>query len=190
MPKKKTTRNHALIVDDDTESVSLIVRLRAPALILGLFLGIAISFLTSNFEEVLNRDIRVAFFLPFIVYLADAIGTQTQTIYARDLQTGRTKFHNYLVKETMVGLIFGIAFSLFSGALVIYWFQDQLLALSIGVSLFVTVLTAPLIALLTTEATNRLNYDPAAEAGPLATVIQDMVCVVIYGLICSAIILS
>jgi magnesium transporter len=181
---------NAPYVDDDTESVGLIVRLRGPALLLGLGLGIAISFVASNFEKVLSHDVRIAFFLPFIVYLADAIGTQTQTIYARDLQTGTTKFHNYLIKETLIGLIFGLLFSVISAALIMFWFHDSLLTLSIALSIFTTILFAPLVALLTTEVSYRLNCDPAAEAGPIATVIQDMLSVVIFGLISSAIILA
>jgi len=186
---KPNSHPNAPYIDDDTESVSLIVRLRAPALALGLGLGIGISFITSNFEKVLSHDVRVAFFLPFIVYLADAIGTQTQTIYARDLQTGRTKFHNYLIKETFIGLIFGSLFSLISGALIMFWFNDQILALCISSAVFITVLVAPMVALLTTEISYRLNCDPAAEAGPISTVIQDMLSIVIFGLISSAILL-
>lgn len=191
MKKKKEKLKHPSppYVDDDTESVGLIARLRAPALILGLGLGIVISFITSNFEKVLSHDVRIAFFLPFIVYLADAIGTQTQTIYARDLQTGRTGFHNYLIKETLIGLIFGSVFSLISAGLLMVWFRDQMLVLSVGLAVFITVLLAPMVALLTTEISYRFNCDPAAEAGPIATVIQDMLSVVIFGIISSLILL-
>jgi magnesium transporter len=71
-----------------------------------------------------------------------------------------------------------------------FWFHDSLLTLSIALSIFTTILFAPLVALLTTEVSYRLNCDPAAEAGPIATVIQDMLSVVIFGLISSAIILA
>lgn len=64
--------------DDDYESIGTLMKLRAPALVIGLFLGIGISFITSRFEEVLSHNLRVAFFLPFVVYIADAIGTQTE----------------------------------------------------------------------------------------------------------------
>ena len=66
--------------DDDTESVRTLVRLRFPSLICGLFLGIAISFLTSRFEEVLSKNIQVAYFLPFVIYMAAAVGTQTEAM--------------------------------------------------------------------------------------------------------------
>ena len=61
--------------DDDISSVSLLFKLRTPSLLIGLFLGLVMSFITSRFEEALLENIALAFFLPLIVYLADAIGT-------------------------------------------------------------------------------------------------------------------
>ena len=39
----------------------------------------------AQFEDILTRNISIAFFLPGIVYLADAIGTQTEAIAVRGL---------------------------------------------------------------------------------------------------------
>lgn len=183
-------KKRIIYADDDTESVGLLMRLRAPGLVLGLVLGIFISFLTSRFEEVLTQNIRAAFFLPFIVYIADAIGTQTQAIYARDLKTGKACFHTYLVKESLIGIFFGIIFSFLSGGIILWWLDDQLLAWSVSVSVFITVASAPVVAIVTSAIAEYFNQDPAAEAGPVATVIQDMISVVIYGTVCSAIILQ
>lgn len=78
--------------DDDTSSLRFLLRLRMPSLFVGLILGIALSLVTSQFKEVLTRSVEVAYFIPLIVYMADAIGTQTQSVYARDLRTGRPSF--------------------------------------------------------------------------------------------------
>lgn len=175
--------------DDDTESVRDLLKIRIPSLVVGLGLGIIISFLTSRFEEVLAHNIQVAFFLPFIVYMAAAIGTQTQAIYSRDLKTGKAKFHTYLIKESFLGLVVGIAFGIISGLIVHWWLADSLLAVSVGLSMFAAVASAPLVALLITEVLQLLREDPAAGAGPIATVFQDMISVLIYGLISSLILL-
>lgn len=185
----KSDNEEITYVDDDTESVVKLLRLRIPPLVIGLLLGLVISFVTSNFEKVLSHDVRVAFFIPFIVYLADAIGTQTQTIYARDLKTGKVKFHNYLIKESALGLLLGIIFSAFSSFIIIVWFADRLLAASVGLSILIAVTAAPVMALCITQITNLLKTDPAAGAGPIATVVQDMLSLIIYGLISSWIIL-
>ncbi|MEK7118254.1 MAG: magnesium transporter [Patescibacteria group bacterium] len=175
--------------DDDTESVSMLLRLRVPVLLVGLCLGVLISLLTSRFEEVLKYDVRVAFFLPFIVYMAAALGSQTEAIYAGDLKNGKAKFHAYLVKESFIGFFVGAGFGLVSGIVAWWWMESTALGFSVGLSMFAALLVAPLVALITTQASQYLREDPAVESGPVATVIQDMVSVVIYGTVSSFVIL-
>ncbi|MBI2473438.1 magnesium transporter [Candidatus Uhrbacteria bacterium] len=183
--KKKT-----IYADDDTETVPLLLRLRLPSLFIGLFLGIGISFLTSRFEDVLEKNIHVAFFIPFVVYLADAIGTQTETIFSRDLKTGKASFHSYLIKEACIGFVAGLLFGGISLGVVLWWFSDLSLALSVGISTFLAIFFAPLIALCTTQVLNNLKIDPAAGAGPITTVIQDATSIIIYGIVSSLFFLS
>ncbi len=185
--KRENTK--IVYADDDTESIGVLLKLRIPPLLIGLGLGIAISFATSRFEEVLAHNIRVAFFLPFIVYMADAIGTQTQSIYARDLKSGKAKFRNYLIKESALGLVLGLLLGIISGMVVWLWIKERLLAMSVGISMFSAAFSAPLIALIITEIIALTHEDPAVGAGPIATVIQDMMSVIIYGTISSFVLL-
>lgn len=176
--------------DDDTQSVRFLFWLRIPSLIIGLVMGIFLSFATSRFEEVLSQNVSLAFFIPFIVYLADAVGTQTQNIYARDLKSNKAEFKNYLIKEGVLGIIFGLIFGLAAAAFVMLWHQSFELALAVSLSLFLACASAPIIAMLVTQFLKLEHTDPAAGAGPLATVIQDTISVLIYGFISSAILLS
>lgn len=184
-----TNLNTPQYADDNYESIATLFKLRAPALVIGLILGIGISFVTSSFKEVLLKNVQVAFFLPFVVYIADAIGTQTEAIYSRNLKTGKVKFINYLRKELTLGIIFGLVFGSFSGAITFLWLRDSLLSLSVLIASFLAIFTAPLIALFTAHIFQSAHKDPAAGTGPVATVIQDMLSVVIYGIVTSAIIL-
>ncbi len=175
--------------DDDYDSIGTLLKLRMPTLMIGLFLGIIISFATSTFEEVLSRNIQIAFFMPFIVYIADAVGTQTEAIYSRDLRTGKAKFSSYIHKEFILGIIFGLIFGIFSGIISFVWLKNDLLTLSISLATFIAIATAPLVALMVTQVFQRIHEDPAAGSGPIATVIQDMISILIYGTVCSLIIL-
>jgi magnesium transporter len=56
---------------------------RMPWLALGLLGGMLAGGVASIFEESLKREVTLAFFLPLVVYMADAIGTQTETILVR-----------------------------------------------------------------------------------------------------------
>jgi len=175
--------------DDNYEPVKTLFKLRAPSLFLGLILGFGISFITSHFEEVLSQNIEIAFFLPFVVYIADAIGTQTEAIYSRNLKTGKAKFGKYLRKELTLGIVFGTIFGLISGLVSFLWFKDGLLTLSVTLGTFFAILFAPVMAIIVTHIFQLLHKDPAAGSGPIATVIQDMSSVIIYGIICSLILL-
>ncbi len=178
-----------ILADDDTESIGFLFRLRIPSLVVGLVLGIVLSFVVSRFEEVLSKNVAVAFFIPLVVYLADAVGTQTQNVYARDLKGGKTSFKKYFVKEGMLGIVFGLVFGLLVIPIILFWFQDFDLAFTVSLSLFGAVASAPLIALAVTEVLQLEHKDPAVGSGPIATVLQDTASVLIYGLIASAIIL-
>ena len=176
--------------DDDAVSIRQLAWMRLPSLGIGLLLGVGLSFATSSFEEVLRQNIHVAFFIPFIVYMADAVGTQTQNIYTRDLRTGHASFKTYLFKETILGLFLGAISSVIAGGITLAWFGDTTLAMAVFLAMGAAVASAPLVALVITELLELEKTDPAVGAGPIATVIQDTISVVIYGLITSALLLS
>ena len=173
--------------DDDTSSIRSLLAMRSPSIAIGLVLGVLLSFVTSRFEEVLSHDIRVAFFIPFIVYVAAAVGAQTENIYVRDLRSGRASFKKYLVKETILGIILGALSSVVSAMVTMLWFGSMELTMVVSTAMFFTVTIAPLVALLVTEVLQLEHKDPAVGSGPIPTVIQDTLSVLIYGLVASAI---
>ncbi len=178
-------RNQITYADDDNVTILNLIKMRFPPLFLGLLLGIILSITASRFEDVLAIDVRVAFFIPFIVYMADAVGSQTQTIYSRDLRSGKASFKKYLYKESVLGLLLGLLAGGMSAIVTLLWFNSTQLTLSVSVAMFASIALAPLVALIVTEILQLEHKDPAVGAGPIATVIQDTLSVLIYGLIAS-----
>lgn len=179
-------------VDDNHESVWVLFKLRMPSLIMWLALGIGISLITASFEEVLSKNIQIAFFLPFVVYIADAVGTQTESIYASNLKTNKTNKVNikkYFLKEWILWLMFGIGFGILSWIITLLWLGDKLLSLSVSIASALAIITAPIVALIISYILQLLGKDPAAGTWPIATVIQDMISVIIYWLVASIIML-
>jgi magnesium transporter len=176
-------------VDDKNNTLGYLLVARIPPLLIGLVLGVVLSYVTSRFEQVLSKNIKVAYFIPFIVYIADAVGTQTENIYVRNLRSGKAKFKDYVIKESLLGAIMGAI----SGGM-IFVFVDLLaggfmLGLAVSLATMATITLAPLVALTVVEILELEHTDPAVGAGPIATVIQDTISVVIYGLVASWIIL-
>ncbi len=121
--------------------------------------------------------------------MASSVGNQTGAIYARDLKTGQAKFRTYLYKEFILGIIFGIVFSLFSGGIIFFWFKDLPLTLSIIIASFLTITSAPILSLLITNIFQFFHKDPAVGSAPITTVLQDIISVIIYGIVTSIIML-
>ena len=152
---------------------------RLPWLALGLAGALISADLMGSFEAQLQANIALAFFIPGIVYLADAVGTQTETLVIRGLSVG-VGIGQVVWREILTGLLVGIALSITFFPLAFWrWHQGQL-ALAVSISLLAACSTATLVALTLPWVLHRLGKDPAFGSGPLATVIQDLLSIVIY----------
>lgn len=69
-------------------------RARLPWLLVGFLGSFLATFVMSRFERLLEARLAVAFFIPGIVYLADAIGTQTEAIAVRGLSLSHASLIN------------------------------------------------------------------------------------------------
>ncbi|MBW3538568.1 magnesium transporter [Candidatus Parcubacteria bacterium] len=175
--------------DDATEGVNLLLRLRLPWLVAGLLLGTLTAVVVARFESLLASDVRLAFFIPVIVYMTGAVGAQTESIYVHNLSRRQAKFRIYLLKEMLLGLILGAIFGVVLGLGTLLVLNSQAVALTVGLAMFAGVATASIVGLLVPNILKREHQDPAAGAAPVVTVIQDLVSLLIYFLIADAIIL-
>jgi len=180
-----------IYADDATEEVGLLIRMRLPWLILGLVFGTMITFMVSRFEHVLAEQVSLAFFIPVIVYMSDAFGTQTETIYVRNLSLKQAKFSVYLFKELMLGLVVGSISGFLLGSFAYIWRDSLAIGATVGLALFVSITSSSMVALIVPTILHKLvRIDPAVGAGPFTTVLQDMISLLIYFAIASAIILT
>lgn len=176
--------------DDAKEKEVLLIEHRLPWLAVGLMGGIGATYLSAHFEELLQNNIQLAFFIPIIVYMADAVGTQTQTVFVRNMGKHRSLFRKYLFKELLLGLFLGVLFGSITGSISFLWFNSFKSSLTIGLSMFATIATAPLLALVIPELIRKVHKDPAVGSGPFTTVLQDLLSLLIYFAIASLIIFS
>ncbi len=169
------------------ESVPRRVRHRLPWLLIGLVGAMAAALIVSSFEESISKQVVLAFFLPSVVYMADAVGTQTETVVVRGLSVG-VPVGGVARREAWTGLIIGLIVALLFIPMGWLVFGDLRLMIAVGLSLFVSCAVASVIAMLLPFAISRLGHDPAYGSGPLATVIQDLLTIVCYGLIVTALV--
>jgi magnesium transporter len=152
---------------------------RIPWLLVGLFGAMLAADIIGAFEARLQEKIILAFFIPGIVYLADAVGTQTETVVVRGLSVG-VSIGRVLRLELLTGFGIGLALALVATPFVWWRWGDAEVALSVGLSIFTACSIATLVALTLPWLLNRSRIDPAFGSGPLATVIQDLLSVLLY----------
>jgi magnesium transporter len=152
---------------------------RLPWLLLGLGGALVAADVVGQFEELLRVQVMLAFFIPGIVYLADAVGTQTETVIVRGLSLG-VPIRRMVAREILAGIVIGLALASITGPLVLWHWGDSRLALSVSVSVLAACSTATWAAMSLPWVFNALRLDPAFGSGPLATVIQDLLSIWIY----------
>jgi magnesium transporter len=152
---------------------------RLPWLIVGTIGCVLATGLMATFESTLRADLAVAFFIPGIVYLADAIGTQSEAIAVRGLSFSSTPIPQLLKGELKTGLYLGIALALMVFPFIWLAFNASL-AFAVSVALICASSVATSIGLLLPSILSRLGKDPAYGSGPIATIIQDLLSLLIY----------
>ena len=160
---------------------------RLPWLGVGLIGALLAAGVVGNFEADLAEHVLIAFFVPGVVYLADAIGTQTEALVIRGLSLG-VGVQRIIGREIATGVILGVLLGGVSLLIVGSIWQDWAVALAVALSLLAAASIATVIALVLPWAISKLGQDPAFGSGPLATVVQDILTVTIYLTVASALV--
>lgn len=155
---------------------------RLPWLLVGLVGSALATWVTSRFEATLHAKVAVSFFIPGLVYLADAVGTQTEAIVVRGLahEEHRVRAGRLLRGEIVTGLLIGAVLAALVFPAVWLAFGDMRLGAAVAISLFIAAVVATTVGMVFPWALHRRGIDPAFGSGPLATVVQDVLSLAVY----------
>lgn len=170
-----------------TESVPRRLWHRMPWLLLGLAGALAAAGIVGVFEHALQEQVLIAYFVPGVVYIADAVGTQTEALVIRGLSLG-IGVRRILGAEVLTGVLLGLLLGGLAMPLVWHFWGDPQVALAVAIAILAASSIATIVALGLPYLLHRLGRDPAFGSGPLATVVQDLLSVLIYFVTASAII--
>jgi magnesium transporter len=163
------------------------LRHRLPWLLLGLLGSSLATIVVARFEALLSSAPAVAFFVPGLVYLADAIGTQTEAVAVRGLSLSHSRLSALVGGEVRTGILIGLVLGGLTLPGVWFAFGDLRLAIAVAGALVVAGGIATTIGLVLPWLLGRMGSDPAYGSGPLATIIQDLLSLVVYFGIVSAV---
>jgi magnesium transporter len=152
---------------------------RLPWLVIGLLGAMVSALIMGAFEGTLESNVLVALFVPAIVYMADAVGTQTETVLIRALAAGVTT-RSIVARELLTGVAIGVAIGVAFFVFALVGWGDVNVAAAVGVALVASSTIATGVAMVLPTLFQRYGIDPAFGSGPLATVIQDLLSILTY----------
>lgn len=163
-------------------------RRRLPWLAFGLLASSAVTFVMAGFERTLSENVAVAFFVPALVYIAGAIGTQAVSVAVRGLSTGDVAIGRLLRDELIIGFAIGAFLGFVAFILVFAVFSNATLSLAVGLAVLGGGAISASVGFVLPWIFLRLGSDPALGSGPICTIIQDLASLSIYFILVSALV--
>lgn len=154
---------------------------RFPWLFIGLLGGVVAARVIGLFEQTLESNLVLAAFIPLIVYMADAVGTQMEAFAIRDFAVVTAlDYRRYFLKQFLVVLLISVVTALSLCLISLSLYREFYVSAVLGLSLFLAIMSSVLAGMVIPYLFNKAGLDPANASGPIATIIQDILSIVIY----------
>jgi magnesium transporter len=173
--------HHIKEIEDVTTPAKRLIKARLPSLIIGLVGGLLAAYVVRGFEDILSSYLTLAAFIPVIVYLSDAVGTQSQTLIVRMIALEPNfSFRNYMSREIKIGSILGITLGVIIFIVVFIGWLSITIGVIIGISIFFSMLFQAFVSTSLSILLTKFRIDPAISSGPITTIMSDITTLVIY----------
>ncbi len=165
------------------EESDLFAPVKRSAATRGIWLGINLltAFLASAFigmfEATLQQVVALAVLMPVVASMGGIAGSQTLTLIVRGLALGqitRSNLKSLLSKELKVGGLNGILWAIVIGVVTLWWFENPMLGLVIGLAIIVNIFMAALSGVLIPVLLDKLRIDPALSGSVILTTVTDI----------------
>ncbi|WP_147802583.1 magnesium transporter [Alkalicoccus halolimnae] len=169
-------------IDFNTKPIVAAYR-RLPWLIGLLFVGLVSGGIISGFEDTLGTVVALAFFMPMIAGMTGNTGTQSLAVVVRGLVTEDLSIKqvvHLVFREFWVGIIIGITCGFLISMIAYFWQGSFILGIVVGSSLLITLIIGTLAGTIIPLILYKLDIDPAIASGPLITTINDILSLLIY----------
>ena len=171
-------------------SILKISSVRLPWLLVA-FAGQMISAKVLNhFVPMAHGMVMATLFIPLIMAMAGNIGIQSSTVIIRGLALGDIRLKDTgrrLLQEISVAFLNGLLIAALLFGVVALWLHKPLFGAVLGIALLAVLFMAGAIGTLVPFFLKRFNIDPAIATGPFITTSNDVLGLIIYYSIISAI---
>lgn len=174
---------------ETSDNVLLQTAARLPWLLIGVIGGLSTSVVLGGFEAGFASNPKMALFIPLIGGTGGNVGIQSSAIVVQGLANNTLKPDNIvpqLGKELIVSLINASIISLVVFIYNFFRLGDGGITASVSLSLFSVVLFASIFGTLVPIMLSKLRINPALATGPFITITNDIVGMMIYMFVSSA----
>ena len=137
----------------------------------------------SRFENAIAVVPLLVTFIPMLMDTGGNAGSQASTLIIRGMALGEIQWNDFfrvLFKEFRISLVVGGVLSVVDALWIWAVYHSLPVALTVGISLFVTVCVAKMVGCALPMTAKRLGLDPAIMASPLLTTVVDGCAILVY----------
>lgn len=160
-----------------------VTRKRIPWLSVLLLTNVLTIFVMSNFEEILDEVVALAFFTPLLIDTGGNVGAQSSTVVIRALSTDELKHRKtvwVILRETLAGGMLGILLGVAVIVLAYVLMGQVQVGMAVGISLFCIAVIAATTGAGLPFLFNAMGFDPALMSAPFITTVVDILGIFIY----------
>ena len=152
--------------------------------------GMITGGILGRYEAAFSAMPLLVTFIPMLTDTGGNAGSQSSTLIIRGMAVGEIQLKDFMKvfwKELLVSMMVGVILSAVNFVrLIITYPGSEMIALTVSLALFVTVLLAKTVGGVLPMAAKLFHADPAIMAAPLITTIVDAISLVVYFNIASA----
>ncbi|MFM1525617.1 MULTISPECIES: magnesium transporter [Helcococcus] len=142
------------------------------------------QFVINSFNDVITALTGLVAFMPMLTDSAGNAGSQSSTTIIRGLSIGEIELSDtpkILAKEFMIALLVGVGLAGINFVrIILFGGVSTMMALSVSLSLLITIIISKLIGALLPVGATLLKWDPTIMAAPLLTTIVDSMSLFVY----------
>ncbi|HLW68378.1 MAG TPA: magnesium transporter [Gemmataceae bacterium] len=168
---------------EQTGNVGLAFRRRFPWLGCNVTAGLICAALAGVYEKELNKVVALAFFIPVVLNLAEAVASQSVSLALQALHGRRPTWKSLfrqIGRELQTGFLLGAGGGIVVAIASLIWLQQGKLALCLIGGIAVGVAAAAAMGLALPMLLRLLRLEPRVAAGPIALASADIVTILIY----------
>jgi magnesium transporter len=160
-----------------------VTRKRIPWLSVLLITNALTIFVMSNFEEILDEVVALAFFTPLLIDTGGNVGAQSSTVVIRALSTDELKHRKPLwvvLRESLTGGMLGILLGIAVIVLAYVLMGQPTVGVIVGISLLCISVIAATTGAGLPFIFHAMGFDPALMSAPFITTVVDILGILIY----------